>query len=338
MLTAARCLLRRGFPLRDRRRARSLHGLPADLDHASKSSERSYDEAIVTVLRRESAVRVGIEAAWLPVSRFNALGAPWRPKRHFRCSPSSAFRSSCRPSGWSSASASSRTRARSPRSAKPAGACRRSRGGCHRSCRPASRERDVAFEHRGGDAGRRVQRPAFDTIVASGPNSALPHARPTDRPAGGRGADGAGLRGRLRRILRGSDADGPAWVRPGKMCGGCTTRSRRRTRRPLPPFSRAPGRARSTRRRGKCLKPHGLGRRSATGPATASGLEVHEEPRIARCVRGCPDEPIEPGMVFTIEPGAYVPGVGGVRIEDDVLVTADGCEVLTDVPRRVDIR
>jgi Xaa-Pro aminopeptidase len=61
------------------------------------------------------------------------------------------------------------------------------------------------------------------------------------------------------------------------------------------------------------------------------GLEIHEPPRIARAVK----DRLEPGMVVTIEPGAYVPGHGGARIEDMVLVTASGCEVLTQAPKEL---
>jgi Xaa-Pro aminopeptidase len=77
------------------------------------------------------------------------------------------------------------------------------------------------------------------------------------------------------------------------------------------------------------LEQHGLG--EAFGHATGHGLglEVHEEPRIARRIEGQPDVLLEPGMVFTVEPGVYIEGVGGVRLEDDVLVTGAGCEVLT---------
>ena len=81
----------------------------------------------------------------------------------------------------------------------------------------------------------------------------------------------------------------------------------------------------------------------AFGHSTGHGLgvEIHETPRVGprREATGDapapPDEAIEPGMVFTIEPGAYLPGWGGVRIEDDVLVTSDGVEVLTNVPTQL---
>jgi len=76
----------------------------------------------------------------------------------------------------------------------------------------------------------------------------------------------------------------------------------------------------------------GFGRYFGHGLGHGLGLEVHEGPRLTANSRVV----LQPGMVVTVEPGIYLPGWGGVRIEDDVLVTRTGCEVLTHVPKQLE--
>ncbi|GAA4423296.1 Xaa-Pro peptidase family protein [Bremerella cremea] len=76
----------------------------------------------------------------------------------------------------------------------------------------------------------------------------------------------------------------------------------------------------------------GWGKQFRHGLGHGIGLDIHEAPRLA----GSVDRPLEPGMIVTVEPGIYFPGFGGVRIEDDILVTNDGHEVLTSVPKSFD--
>ena len=172
------------------------------------------------------------------------------------------------------------------------------------------------------------ERPAFDTIVASGPNAALPHARP-----GGRVIQrGEAVVLDFGGVYDGYSVDLTRTVQLGEPAVELrrifdavaeAQQAAIAAIRPGVTANEVDEAARST------LARHDLA--GAFGHATGHGLglEVHEEPRIGRYIAGQPPVVLEPGMVFTVEPGAYVEGLGGVRIEDDVLVTEDGCEVLT---------
>jgi Xaa-Pro aminopeptidase len=179
------------------------------------------------------------------------------------------------------------------------------------------------------DAG--YERLAFDTIVASGPNGALPHHR-----AGARVL----TRGDLVVLDFGGVLDGYCCDLTRTVSIGPPSEEARRVYKAVHEAQKAaiaavrPGVLASSvdAAARAVLEGYGLGQAFGHGTGHGLGLDVHEEPRIGRPRPDTPPAALVPGMVFTIEPGAYLPGWGGVRIEDDVLVTEGGCEVLTHVP------
>ena len=178
------------------------------------------------------------------------------------------------------------------------------------------------------------ERPAFDTIVASGPHAALPHHHAGDRIL---------AEGDLVVLDFGGVLDGYCCDLTRTVSIGPPSSEARRLYtsvydaqqaaiaaiRPGVEASVVDGAARSV------LEGRGLGEAFGHGTGHGLGLDVHEQPRITKPRADVASVTLVPGMVFTVEPGAYVPGFGGVRIEDDVLVTETGCEVLTMVSREL---
>jgi Xaa-Pro aminopeptidase len=203
-----------------------------------------------------------------------------------------------------------------------------------RAARAGQRERAVAsvLESAMRDAG--YERLAFDTIVASGPHAALPHYRAGDRML---------QAGDLVVLDFGGVLDGYCCDLTRTVSIGPPSPEARRLYtavydahqaaiaaiRPGVESTAVDAAARTV------LETRGLGEAFGHGTGHGLGLDVHEEPRITRSRSDVPPVPLVPGMVFTVEPGVYLAGFGGVRIEDDVLVTETGCEVLTSVPREL---
>jgi Xaa-Pro aminopeptidase len=176
------------------------------------------------------------------------------------------------------------------------------------------------------------ERPSFDTIVAAGPNAALPHGRAGSR----RIEDGDLVVLDFGGVLDGYCTDLTRTITAGS--GG--TRERRLIDQVVEAqaaaFARvAPGRAPESvdDAAREVLMGHGIGDAFSHGTGHGIGLEIHEAPRVTRRRAAHTEPPLAAGMVLTLEPGVYFPGWGGVRIEDDVLVTDGGAEWLTDVPR-----
>ena len=169
---------------------------------------------------------------------------------------------------------------------------------------------------------------SFETIVASGDRSAWAHARPTSKLL--RKSElvvidyGAILRSycsdmtrtvflgrapknvrRLYRAVLEAQAAAKAAIRPGVTAGEVDRAAR------------------------AALRGYGLARYFTHSTGHGLGLEVHEAPRMSRGDRTV----LEQGMVLTVEPGVYLEGLGGIRIEDDVVVTSNGSEDLTTAPR-----
>ena len=174
----------------------------------------------------------------------------------------------------------------------------------------------------------------FDIIVASGPNSAMPHARPTERKLNegdlvildwGGEADGY-FSDMTRTFLIGKGND----INKKKEIYKSVLEANKRA------IAKVTSGIDSTVVDGSArevIKKAGYGEFFGHGTGHGIGLQVHELPRITWSKR----EVIQENMVFTIEPGIYLPGIGGVRIEDIVVVKSGGHEVLTTLPKRLEI-
>jgi len=198
------------------------------------------------------------------------------------------------------------------------------------SIRPGVSESHIAAELEFQMRRLGAEKAAFETIVAAGPRSALPHARPGDRKVGvdellliDMGACQDGYMSDMTRML---------------FFGKLNTRIRDMYKAVLKAQMAAIAAVHEGITTGQVdqkarqvLESEGLGKAFVHSTGHGLGLEIHEPPRVGRRDK----TRLQAGMVITIEPGAYIRDFGGIRIEDTVLVTKNGCEILTPTSKEL---
>ncbi|MGD8191501.1 M24 family metallopeptidase [Brevibacillus ginsengisoli] len=196
--------------------------------------------------------------------------------------------------------------------------------------RPGVKEWEVSNELEAFMRNQGASSSAFDTIVASGVRSALPHGVASEKQLEQGdmitldfGAVYQGYRSDITRTV----ALGDPHPKLREIYGIVLEALKKGIDGIKPGIT---GREADALSR-DYIDAHGYGENFGTGLGHGVGLDIHEEPFLSKsCVKV-----IEQGMVITVEPGIYVPGLGGVRIEDDILVTANGNELLTHSPREL---
>ncbi len=199
-----------------------------------------------------------------------------------------------------------------------------------KALRPGIRESELAAEIDYQQRRAGAESPAFETIVASGARSALPHARPTEAKIG---------HGGILLIDMGSFENGYASDMTRTLYMGKAPKRFKMLYKAVLEAQLAavdavrPGVAarRIDLAARAVLEKHGFGKEFLHSTGHGLGLEIHELPRIGKKSGTI----LQTGFAITIEPGAYFEGYGGVRIEDTVLVTEGGCEVLTPTPKEL---
>jgi Xaa-Pro aminopeptidase len=284
-----------------------------------KISKGPLVDGVAAALRKLGAVRIGYEPALMTCAAFDALQARLPMKASLEPLPALV------------------EELRMVKSAAELALIRRSVELNSRAfslaaarVRPGMTERDLAaeIEYRMRRLG--AEKPSFETIVAAGRRSALPHAQPTS----------AALRlGQLVVIDMGAFVDGYASDMTRMLFLGTPGA---RVKRVYSAVLEAQLAAIDTVRAGvpafkvdaaarRVLRAYGFERAFVHSTGHGLGLEIHEPPRLGKRDKTI----LQPGMAVTIEPGVYLEGFGGIRIEDSIEVTATGCRILTPTPKEL---